>query len=239
MTDCDRTRRHLSAYRDGELEASAAQGVAAHLDTCAACAGHWRSLRSAMGMLAELPRLECREPIAASVFDRLEVETRGAGLALVLRPAWQARPLIWPSLVPAAGLLVLVLGVALAMSPDPGPLPSVATRGAESWGPPGASGTESNPVFMSAEVSAPLVRSAVPFTDLMALGDEPIFVETVVARDGSVSMVTLLEGDSERAGPVLEALRHERFEPGRRHGRPVAVSLYRLISRLDVRPPLT
>jgi len=80
----------------------------------------------------------------------------------------------------------------------------------------------------------------VTMADLLAgLGEEPLFVETVVARDGSVSMVTLLEGDSHHAGPLLEALRRERFEPGRRHGRPVAVSLYRLISRLDVTAPIT
>jgi len=61
----------------------------------------------------------------------------------------------------------------------------------------------------------------------------------VVARDGSVSLVRLLDGDSQRAEPVLDALRRERFEPGRYRGRPVAVSVYRLISSLEVRPPLT
>jgi hypothetical protein len=66
-----------------------------------------------------------------------------------------------------------------------------------------------------------------------------LFLETVVARDGSVSMVTLLGGDSEHARPVVDALRRERFEPVRLHGRPVAVSVYRLISRLDVWAPLT
>jgi len=60
-----------------------------------------------------------------------------------------------------------------------------------------------------------------------------------VARDGSVSTVTLLGGDLAQAGPLLEALRRERFEPATFRGRPVAVSLYRLISRMDVRAPLT
>ena len=236
MSACSRTRRQCSAYMDGDLDAAQARLVSAHLGACPACAAHLRSLRSAVEILAETPRLESPEPIAPRVFDRLEVETRGAGLALILRPAWKARPLILPSLLPAAAVLVVVLGVAFALDRDAVPLPTVATRGAESWGPTGASGTESNPLFLSTEVSAPRVRTAAALTaDLLdGLGEQPLFVETVVARDGTVSTVTLLDGDSRHAGPLLEALRHERFEPGRRHGRPVAVSLYRLISRLDV-----
>jgi hypothetical protein len=61
----------------------------------------------------------------------------------------------------------------------------------------------------------------------------------VVAPDGSVSNVTLIDGDLAQAGPLLEAMRRERFEPGRFRGRPVAVSVYRLISRMEVRAPLT
>jgi hypothetical protein len=225
---------------DGDLEVGSARLVSVHLDDCPACAARWRSLRSAVDMLAEVPRLECQERISTRVRDRLEVETRGAGLALLLRPPWKARPLIFPSLIPAAAVLVVVLGLAFVLDRDPEPLPTVVTRGAESWGPTGASGTESNPLFLSAEVSAPRVRRPALINDLLAaLGDEPIFVETVVARDGSVSTVTLLGGDSQQAGPLLEALRHERFEPGRRHGRPVAVSLYRLMSRTDVHAPVT
>jgi hypothetical protein len=235
LSACRRARRHHSAYKDGDLDAAQARLVSAHLGACPACAAHLRSLRAAVEMLAETPRLESPEPIAPRVFDRLEVETRGAGLALILRPAWKARPLILPSLLPAAAVLVVVLGVAFALDRDAVPLPTVATRGAESWGPTDASGTESNPLFLSTEVSAPRVRTAALTADLLdGLGETPFFVETVVARDGTVSTVTLLDGDSRFAGPLLEALRHERFEPGRRHGRPVAVSLYRLISRLDV-----
>ena len=52
-----------------------------------------------------------------------------------------------------------------------------------------------------------------------------------------VSAVTLLDGDSRQARPLLDALRRERFEPGRFRGRPVAVSVYRLISRMEVRAP--
>jgi hypothetical protein len=66
-----------------------------------------------------------------------------------------------------------------------------------------------------------------------------LFLETVIARDGSVSVVNLLGGDSQQAQPVLDALRRERFEPVYLRGRPVAVSVYRLISRMDVWASLT
>jgi hypothetical protein len=69
---------------------------------------------------------------------------------------------------------------------------------------------------------------------LASMDEGSAFFETVVARDGSVSMVTLLEGDSARTQPLLEALRRARYEPVRVKGRPVAVSVYRLISRQNV-----
>ena len=57
-----------------------------------------------------------------------------------------------------------------------------------------------------------------------------------MARDGTVAGVTVLQGDPRR-GALLEALRQQRFEPVRYRGRPVAVSVYRLISRMEVRSP--
>jgi hypothetical protein len=90
-------------------------------------------------------------------------------------------------------------------------------------------------------VSAPQARAqdVVPTQVLAEMGEGTLFLETVVARDGSVSAVNLLDGNFRQAAPVLEALRRERFLPGRFNGRPVAVSVYRLISSMDVRPPLT
>jgi hypothetical protein len=98
------------------------------------------------------------------------------------------------------------------------------------------SGTESNPLFPTSEVSAPRMRSAetVPRYLLDHPGQGTVFLETVVARDGSVSAVNVLGGDSSLPLPVVEALRRERYEPGRFRGRPVAVSIYRLFSRMDV-----
>jgi hypothetical protein len=89
-------------------------------------------------------------------------------------------------------------------------------------------------------VSAPRARDVlVPAQVLTDMAEGTVFVETIVARDGSVSSVSVLAGDAGGSGPLVAALRRERFWPGRVNGRPVAVSVYRLISRVDVRPPIT
>jgi hypothetical protein len=147
-----------------------------------------------------------------------------------------------PALLPAAMLLVAVLAMAVRLDHDPratalAPLDRLASG----WGGLPAWGTEANPAFPAAGVSVPRARAGDGLSAqlLATTGEGSLFLETVVARDGSVSAVKLLDGDSRQAAPVIDALRHERFEPGRFRGRPVAVSLYRLISRMEVRVPRT
>ncbi len=237
---CEAVLRRLSAFRDGDLSGGEMRAVSAHLESCVPCAGHWRALSQALDLLAEAPRLAPTESIASRVLTRLEVETRGPGLALLFRPAWAARPLILPSLVPAALVLLAVLAGVWGLGKGE-PLPEVYPAG-QAWGGAQAPvGTESHPYFPATGVSVPRMRDRllVPAEVLAAMNEGTLFLETVVARDGSVSTVTLLGGDSSQAEPLIDALRQERFEPGRYRGRPVAVSIYRLISRMDVRPPVT
>jgi Putative zinc-finger len=238
VLSCRFVRRRLSAHRDGELGPEETRRVAAHLSACAACAARWRGLGACLDLLGDSPRIAPPEPVAGRILDRLELETRGPGLALLFRSPWRARPLILPSLVPAALVLVTVLAAALALVQNPGSVPraeELASVRVPPWG------SEANPLFPSQGVSTPQVRSraAIPDAFSSRAGEGSLFVETVVARDGSVSTVTLLNGDSEAAAPILAALRLERFEPARYRGRPVAVSLYRLISRLEVLAPAT
>jgi anti-sigma factor RsiW len=233
---CRATRDRLSAYLDGGLPAVETRSVADHLRACAACADRRHTLERALALLAEAPRLRSEESVAARVMQRLDVERRSAGLALVLRPVWAARPLMLPSLLPAAVVLLGVLAGALALSRDP--RPSVALAG-DGWGRRApAWGTEGNPLVAAAGVSVPQVRSRIVGA-AVPTQEGSLFLETVVSRDGRVAAVTLLNGDVRVAAPVVDALRRERFEPGRFRGRPVAVSLYRLISRMDVRAPRT
>lgn len=238
---CGAVEARLSAFLDGDLPAREGRAVGSHLEGCPRCREHERTLRGTLDLVSELPRLQSAEAIALLVRDRLEAEeSRGPGLALVFRPSWAARPLILPSLFPAALVLLTILAGALALDRDP--LSSAVARVREEvWEgrlPPW--GTEANPLFPSAEVSLPRARlERIPDGVLASMALETFFLETVVARDGRVSTVTLLHGDSEQAQPLLDALRRERFEPVRYRGRPVAVSVYRLISCLEVRSPTT
>jgi hypothetical protein len=150
-----------------------------------------------------------------------------------------------PSMVPAFLVVVTVIMGALMLD-RPEPLPVVVQqRQIEAWttlpSPVPDWGTERHPVFASGDVSTPRARpgNVMPSYLLEPNGEGTLFLETVVARDGTVSAVNLIGGDSVEAAPLLEALRKERFEPGRFRGRPVAVSMYRLISRMEVRAPIT
>ena len=103
-----------------------------------------------------------------------------------------------------------------------------------------APGTEKNPFLAGPALDGPRHRgSALPAEVLAELSDGNFFIMTTVARDGTISKVELLEGDAASARPLMDALRRQRYEPARYQGRPVAVSLYRLISRMEVRAPLT
>ena len=147
-------------------------------------------------LVGDLPRLEATESVAQDLLTRLEVETRGPGLGMLLRRFGAARPLIMPSLVPALLVLLTVLSATLAL--DSGPrLPAHLV----SWGMGPALGTESNPHFASADVGLPRERGGGPLaTEILATGggEDSLFLETVVARDGSVSAVTVLHGDAEQ-----------------------------------------
>jgi anti-sigma factor RsiW len=231
---CRSQRHKLSEWLDGDLPLVEVRALSAHLAGCPECAAEAQALRRVRALVAELPRVEPLESVAARVLDQLEVESRGT-LPLLFRPAWRARPLLLPSLLPAALVLVTVVAAALGLSRGPASRGVIALHGA--WDAP-ASGTEANPLFPSAGVGVPRTRSSGSTEQALTdMAEGTLFVETVVARDGSVSAVRLLEGDSRQAQPLLDALRQERFEPVRYQGRRVAVSLYRLISRMDVRPP--
>lgn len=235
---CHDVRRRLSPLMDAELPLGEMRMVQEHLRECPGCAAELASLRTSVEALRSLPRLRLKDSLAAEVRHRIEVESRGPGLALLFRPAWMARPLIFPSLVPAALVLVSILAAVAALDRDPTQVVEHAVAPPAYLAP---SGTESNPLFPSEDVSSPQVRTRGDL-DGVAWSDLPegsLFVETVVARDGTVSDVTLLQGDSVLARQIMASLRREQFEPGRRRGRPVAVSIYRLISHMEVRASAT
>src|SRR5262249_26443251 len=206
VMNCRWVRRRFSDHRDGALDAEEARALSSHLDACAACVSAWRSFNADLDLLGALPPVEAPGEVAARVFDRLDMERRQPGLSLLFRPLGAARPLMLPSLVPAALVLVRVLTGALVLARGPGPMPTVSLAApAPSWPallPP--SGTEGNPLFAMSEVSPPRVRSGevVPSWLLEKGAQGTVFIETVVARDGSVSAVTGIGGGPDMAPPA-------------------------------------
>jgi len=214
--NCVRIRTRFSAYLDAELSGTETRLVSEHLAICDACTQHLRSLRASLALLAELPRLAPDESIAAQVFDRLEMESRGPGLAMLFRPGG-ARPLMGLSLLPAAFVFVAAITFSVAFHRAP------------------ASDSQDPKT-----VGVPRLTRAALANDPGPEGEEgSLFFETIVARDGSVATVKLLEGNALDAASWTDALRRERFAPPRFRGQPVAVSVYRLISRMEVLAPRT
>lgn len=234
---CAYVRRRLSEWIDGDLEPGVARRVGGHLAECAVCAQHVRELRAVARLLGQLPRLDAPEAVASQVAERISIETeaRRPGLVSLYTGFSAARPLILPSLVPAMLVLVTILAGVLAL--DPGPLPEVHLA-VGAWSATPASGTETNPLPL-ARVDLPRVRTTVELPPELLARRGELFVETVVGRDGSVADVTVIHGDVAGRQAIVDALRRQQFEPVRYRGRPVAVSVYRLISRVEVRSPLT
>jgi hypothetical protein len=233
---CAFVRRRLSEWIDGDLEPGLARRVEGHLSLCCDCAKRARELRAVGRLLACLPRLEAPEAVASQVSQRIEMETetRRPALVSLYRGFSAARPFMLPSLVPAMLVLVTILGGALAL--DPGPLPEVHLA-VGAWSATPASGTERNPLPTVGDFPRERTSVELPPEALARRGE--MFVQTVVGRDGSVADVTVINGDAAGRQALVEALRRQRFEPVRYRGRPVAVSVYRLISRVEVRSPLT
>jgi hypothetical protein len=234
---CAFVRRRLSEWIDGDLEPGPARRVDEHLEECSECASRARELRAVGRLVARLPRLEAPEAVASQVTERvdMETETRRPALVSLYRGFSAARPLILPSLVPAMLVLVTILAGVLAL--DPGPLPEVHLA-VGAWSATPASGTEMNPL-PSAGVDLPRERTAVDLPPEVLARRGELFLETVVGRDGSVADVTVIHGDVTGRQALVDALRRQQFEPVRYRGRTVAVSVYRLISRVEVRSPLT
>jgi len=243
---CSRVRNDLSEYMDGDLSGARLHAVSAHLESCSGCTQHLAELRGVSDAMTSLPRLATPEPLAAGVFDRLEVESRGPGLALIFRSAWAARPLIFPSVVPAALVLCTTLSLLLSMGARDLKTYNEVAHGQNHFSDMAdATGTDLDPFMPVAGVSLPQTAGGNIFVeDLLArmrrpVDRQPFFFETTVTRDGRVQNLRLIQGEPYLAGALIQAMRMERFVPGRDDGRPVAVRTYRLFETVEVRAPLT
>jgi hypothetical protein len=219
---------------DGDLAEARRVFVAAHLASCAGCAQHMGELRQVSAALGALPPMACHESLAAGVLDRLEVESRGPGLALLFRSALSARPLMVPSVLPAALVAVCMLsGIFMVGARDLAtaqartPMPAIASTATEDYLVSQAADAERSPdIFVDEQ-----------FVKMQ--GQEDLFMETFVTLDGRV-WAKLIEGDSTTAAPIMRELTSQRTVPARSEdGKPMTLRTFRLISAVDVRAPRT
>lgn len=221
---CGAARRRISARRDDPWSSEYAD-VDAHVASCSACRDYEQGLGDAMALLGELPRLVAPFEIAATAFDRLEVDNRKPGLRALLVPSAALRPFFLPSLVHAAMLVALILLGALALD----------ARTAVPWR---AQAVASARPIGSAE-SARVVADEVG-ADLVAaleqrVGTTDLLVETIVSDDGCVASLRVIDGNMRDALPLLEAMARRRYGPFERGNGTGAVSFLRLVSYSEVR----
>jgi hypothetical protein len=210
---CDAALRSLSERRDGSLPPALQGQVDAHLAACARCRSAASGLDETLDGLHDLPHLE--GSIVSDVLARLEVETRGPGLRLLYASTFRRRPLMAPCLLGAATLLAaLVFGLTFAWHPALPPAPVLA------W----------------LDVPTVRQRGATPL-DLAQETEGNVFIETVIGPDGRVARIRVLDGNGDGAKPLMAALSQDRYDPAILRGHPVAVSVFRLVSHVDVFPP--
>ena len=70
--DCERVRRQIEAYVDGELTSVECDGIERHCDTCEACAGVVRGVRQTI----ELCRGVGASPLPEPVSDRAREQVK-------------------------------------------------------------------------------------------------------------------------------------------------------------------
>ncbi len=107
---CKQVQRRLSAFMDGQLEATIARQVNEHLEVCPACAAELARLQKVWALLGTLPPVEAPPFFAARVLARAR-ERRAGGIGR-LAELLPARPLM-PVAVSAGILAGVLIGTRL------------------------------------------------------------------------------------------------------------------------------
>ncbi len=129
MTTCERVRRDISAYLDGELPEARAAEVRAHLSRCDECAEYRDDLMALGGLLDVPARVQAEEDFTANVLARVHEPEGESALARLRRAVWRPMP-GWAAVAAIALAVALGSGLAWVSAPDPAPRPRVADAGA-------------------------------------------------------------------------------------------------------------
>ena len=240
---CDRVRRLLPCYHDGELDMDTQVAVQTHLRGCAGCRAERRALREVgltvrAAMLARVP--EDRGGVERHVLGRLQAE-RAASWRRRVAGLFEDMHLVWAAAGATAATVVIgcALVAALALALREQPFSMAALIGALA-----SPGSDRNPVSVDGRMLLP--RSdpdAIMGTMPLDVDDNSLYaLAAVVTREGRVRNLELLRPDSQGLSvedgevlELLEAVSQARFEPARAGGMPVAVNLVWLVAHTTVR----
>ena len=75
--DCVEVRKLSSDYLEGDLRPSLLERFQAHISACGPCRAMVDSMRSVMGMLADLPKAEVPPDLKRSIIERTTQERKG------------------------------------------------------------------------------------------------------------------------------------------------------------------
>jgi hypothetical protein len=212
MSNCSSIQLKFSEYLDGRLTGHAMQEIAAHLETCAECAGEWNALKqtqmslAALGPVPQPPDLLLRIRVAVS-------QERARSRKSILQTwklSWENT--VGPFLLQAtAGFAsaVLLLGTVTV-------LVGMFTR-------PEVARGEDEPLGMATSPHFLYLSSAASGNDQIRDAGGPVVVEAYINGQGEVYDYRIVSGpvDEVTRAQVENLLLWSHFEPARFFGQPV------------------
>jgi anti-sigma factor RsiW len=114
--------RDLSAYCDGELSASSARRVTAHLERCGRCRREYEDVRLGVAFAREMTRLEAPDSLWGEIHSKLDAHAEAGSVKL---PAARSVLSAWKPAAAVAAALLVALTIVLTRRSAP-PRPEIA-----------------------------------------------------------------------------------------------------------------
>jgi anti-sigma factor RsiW len=212
MNGCNVVQTKFTEYLDGRLNGREMQLIAAHLDSCSACADEWMSIEQMQSSLSALGPVPEPEDMLLRIRVAISQERARSrqGRFHALNLAW--RNTVGPFLLQAAAgfaSAVLLMGTVIV-------LVSMFAQ------PESAQATADEPLGMATAPRFLYLSSVVGDNQIDAVSG-PVVIEAYVNGQGQVYDYRIVSGPTDEAtrAQVENLLLWSRFEPARRFGQPV------------------
>jgi anti-sigma factor RsiW len=210
MKSCNAVQDRFTEYLDGRLNGREMQRIAAHLETCRACAREWNLLRETQRSLAGLGSVQPPEDLLLRI--RVAISQERAKRREKIFDRWN---LAWKNTVgpfvlqATAGFCsaVLLLGTVTLMV-------GMFT--------PTAQASKDEPIGSATPARLMYLSTGVGDNDIGAVAG-PVVVEVYINGEGQMYDYRIVQGptDRETRSQVENLLLLSRFEPARFFGQPV------------------